>query len=48
MGRRFTDADEMPIQVMSKLYPWEWMVREEFGVHVSHRYHPPSSSRPGR
>jgi len=33
-GRRFTDADEMPIQVMSKLYPWEWMVREEFGVHV--------------
>src|SRR5260370_411398 len=33
-GRRFTDTDEMPIQVMSKLYPWEWMVREEFGAHV--------------
>jgi len=33
-GRRFTDPDEMPIQVLSKLYPWEWMVREEFGVHV--------------
>jgi glutathionylspermidine synthase len=33
-GRRFTDTDEMPIQVMSKLYPWEWMVREEFGTHV--------------
>jgi len=33
-GKRFTDLDEMPIQVMSKLYPWEWMVREEFGAHV--------------
>lgn len=33
-GRRFTDPDEMPIQVMSKLYPWEWMAREEFGSHV--------------
>jgi len=33
-GSRFTDPDEMPIQVLSKLYPWEWMVREEFGVHV--------------
>lgn len=33
-GRRFTDPDEMPIQVLNKLYPWEWMVREEFGTHV--------------
>ena len=33
-GRRFTDPDEMPIQVLSKLYPWEWMVRERFGAHV--------------
>ena len=33
-GRRFTDPDEMPIQVLSKLYPWEWMAREAFGVHV--------------
>jgi glutathionylspermidine synthase len=33
-GRRFTDPDEMAIQVMSKLYPWEWMVREAFGAHV--------------
>jgi glutathionylspermidine synthase len=33
-GKRFTDLDEMPIQVLSKLYPWEWMVREEFGLHV--------------
>lgn len=33
-GRRFTDPDEMPIQVLSKLYPWEWMARESFGAHV--------------
>ena len=33
-GRRFTDGDEIPIQVLSKLYPWEWMVHEAFGVHV--------------
>ena len=38
-GRRFTDPDEMPIQVMSKLYPWEWMVREAFGAHVLDRHH---------
>ncbi len=33
-GRRFTDLQEMPIQAMSKLYPWEWMAREKFGQHV--------------
>jgi glutathionylspermidine synthase len=33
-GRRFTDPDETPIQVMSKLYPWEWMMREGFGAFV--------------
>jgi glutathionylspermidine synthase len=33
-GRRFTDPDEMPIRVMAKLYPWEWMARESFGRHV--------------
>ena len=33
-GRHFTDPDEMPIQVMGKLYAWEWMAREEFGAHV--------------
>ena len=33
-GKRFTDPDEMPIRVMAKLYPWEWMAREEFGAHV--------------
>ncbi|MBS0548234.1 MAG: glutathionylspermidine synthase family protein [Proteobacteria bacterium] len=33
-GKRFTDADEVPIQVLAKLYPWEWMMREAFGAHV--------------
>ena len=33
-GQRFTDPDEMPIQVLSKLYPWEWMMREAFGAFV--------------
>ena len=33
-GKRFTDPDENPIQVMSKLYPWEWMMREAFGAFV--------------
>jgi glutathionylspermidine synthase len=33
-GRRFTDPGEMPIRLLSKLYPWEWMVREDFGVNV--------------
>lgn len=27
----FVDLDEMPIKALFKLYPWEWMVREEFG-----------------
>ncbi len=27
-GRRFTDPDEMPVQVLSKLYPWNgWCAR---------------------
>jgi glutathionylspermidine synthase len=27
----FVDADNAPIALMFKLYPWEWMMREEFG-----------------
>ena len=33
-GKRFTDTDEVPIQVLAKLYPWEWMMREGFGAFV--------------
>ncbi len=33
-GKRFTDPDETAIQVIAKLYPWEWMMREAFGSFV--------------
>ncbi|WP_315837740.1 glutathionylspermidine synthase family protein [Bradyrhizobium prioriisuperbiae] len=28
----FVDLDEKPIELAFKLYPWEWMVRENFGA----------------
>ena len=35
IGRRrtgaFVDLDNRPIELMFKLYPWEWMMRETFG-----------------
>ena len=34
LQRGITDTDEMPIQVLNKLYPWEWMMHEAFGAHV--------------
>jgi glutathionylspermidine synthase len=33
-GARFVDLDARPIVALFKLYPWEWMVREEFGAHL--------------
>lgn len=30
-GRHFVDEAEKPIDVAFKLYPWEWLTREEFG-----------------
>jgi len=30
----FVDLDGAPIANLFKLYPWEWMMREEFGPHV--------------
>jgi glutathionylspermidine synthase len=30
----FVDAECMPIKNLFKLYPWEWMLAEEFGVHI--------------
>ncbi len=32
--RVFTDLRERPIPILFKLYPWEWMLREEFGRHL--------------
>ncbi len=33
-GKRFTDEQNGAIDVLFKLYPWEWMAREAFGVNV--------------
>lgn len=32
--RMFLDESNLPIQQLFKLYPWEWLMREEFGVHL--------------
>ena len=34
-GREFVDLENRPIQNLFKLYPWEWMVEEEFGVNLA-------------
>jgi glutathionylspermidine synthase len=33
-GSRFVGPDDQPLKTVFKLYPWEWMVREEFGKHL--------------
>jgi glutathionylspermidine synthase len=33
-GAAFVGPDERPLGAIFKLYPWEWMVREEFGRHL--------------
>ncbi len=33
-GQRFVGPDNQPLESVFKLYPWEWMVREEFGAHL--------------
>jgi glutathionylspermidine synthase len=33
-GARFVDLDNRPIAALFKLYPWEWLVREEFGANL--------------
>jgi glutathionylspermidine synthase len=33
-GERFVDLDEQPVSALFKLYPWEWLAREEFGAHL--------------
>lgn len=34
-GARFVAPDGRPLTSVFKLYPWEWMVREEFGKYLS-------------
>lgn len=33
-GRRFVGPDNRELAAVFKLYPWEWMVREEFGKYL--------------
>ena len=35
---RFCDADDRPIHHIFKLYPWEWIMREEFGEYLNQNY----------
>jgi glutathionylspermidine synthase len=32
--RTFTDLQERSLSAIFKLYPWEWMIREQFGPHL--------------
>jgi glutathionylspermidine synthase len=32
---RFTDREDATITTLFKLYPWEWLMAEEFGRHIS-------------
>ena len=34
-GSAFRDAEEREIRAAFKLYPWDWLLREEFGKHVA-------------
>jgi glutathionylspermidine synthase len=34
-GERFVDLETKPVGALFKLYPWEWLVREEFGQHLT-------------
>jgi glutathionylspermidine synthase len=34
-GSSFIGLDEQPLGAVFKLYPWEWMLREEFGPHLA-------------
>ncbi len=36
-GTRFVDLDDRTLSALFKLYPWEWMVREEFGANLLKR-----------
>ena len=33
-GEGFVDLENRPVRALFKLYPWEWLVREEFGAHL--------------
>jgi glutathionylspermidine synthase len=33
-GAAFRDLDDEPIGALFKLYPWEWLMREDFAAHI--------------
>lgn len=33
-GGRFVDLENRPIEAIFKLYPWDWLLRDEFGRHA--------------
>ena len=33
-GNTFVGPEDRPLSAVFKLYPWEWMVHEEFGLHL--------------
>jgi len=38
IAQEFVDQEGRPIQTIFKLYPWEWMLREEFAPHALATY----------
>jgi glutathionylspermidine synthase len=34
-GSHFVGPDDRPLEAVFELYPWEWMIREEFGKYLS-------------
>lgn len=37
-SREFVDLQNRPMKTIFKLYPWEWLVHEDFGVHLLETY----------
>jgi len=38
-GERFVGLGDEPIETLFKLYPWEWLVREQFGKYIGGSSH---------
>jgi glutathionylspermidine synthase len=34
-GEKFLDRDNRPIRTLCKLYPWQWLVEDDFGAHLA-------------
>ncbi|RYY99871.1 MAG: glutathionylspermidine synthase family protein [Chitinophagaceae bacterium] len=38
-GQQFVDLEEVPVRNIFKLYPWEWLLTEEFGRNIGQDVH---------